>query len=128
MQGTWYPGAEAGLQTFAAEVPGIVLRLVAKAAQDQNTGRWPWSSHFTAYLKTSAGDSLDSWEFQEGKTEVSHHLGLHWLFRGRRAAPRPVQGCKDHCSLVFLSGSDKQLWTLVERSASQWQNEAISGH
>lgn len=29
-------GAEDGLQTFAVEVPGVVLPLVAKAAQDQN--------------------------------------------------------------------------------------------
>lgn len=34
-------GAEDGLQTFAAEVPGLGLPLFVKTAQDQNTGRWP---------------------------------------------------------------------------------------
>lgn len=33
-----------------------------------------------------------------------------------------------HCSLVFCSGSHKQLWTSVEKSVTQWQNDSLSGH
>lgn len=40
--------AEDGLQTSAAEASGVVLLLVAKAAQDHNTERGPQSNHFTA--------------------------------------------------------------------------------
>lgn len=82
-------GAQGGLQTFADDIPGVFLPLVAKAAQEQNIGRWPQVS-----LKPSTGDILGSWEFQEGKTELSRHLGasllvqrkeLHILFKTARA-------------------------------------------
>lgn len=83
--------AEDALQTSAPEVSGVVLLLVAKVAQDCNIEKWPQSNHFTASLKPSTGDILGSWEFQKGESELWRHLGYHWFFRGRRAAPHPIQ-------------------------------------